>query len=70
MCTLLQQSFTNLICRYTAVPVLCPALLATPLAGWDVAGDACDALLALLIKAAAAAAYSLKAHSTLLLLPC
>jgi hypothetical protein len=31
------------------------------LAGWDVDGDACYALLALLLKAAAAAAYSLKA---------
>jgi len=34
------------------------------LADWDVDGDACYALLALLIEAVAAAAYSLKACST------
>jgi hypothetical protein len=62
--TLLQQSFTNLICSCTAVPMPCPALPAVYFAGWDVDGDACDALLALLIKAAAAAASLLKARST------
>jgi hypothetical protein len=45
-----------LVCRLTAVAMPCLALSAAHLAGWDVDGNACGALLALLIKAAAAAA--------------